>query len=286
MSQLWIMGCGDIGRRVASLYQNQQRRIIGWVRSKESLTLGGQQGITMHRGDMDSGEKLPLDELVGADVFWFMPPPRTGNTDTRLRHFLERAQDQPRRIVLISTTGVYGDCQGRWIDESEPLKPQAERALRRVDAETALQEWSERFGGEGVILRVPGIYAKDRLPLARLVRGEPVLATSEAPWTNRIHADDLAMVCKAALETAVAGSIYNVTDSQPSTMTAYFNQVADYAGLSRPPQVSLQEAQSSMSAGMLSYLAESRRIRNDKMLNELAITLQYPSLQHCLGTRE
>lgn len=277
-SNIWIMGCGDIGRRVGRLYQQEGIRPIGWVRSDEALREGQKQGLAMRRGDVDKGCFFPIFTLDEALVFWFMPPQPTGEVDERLRRFLKGVDAAPHRIVLISTTGVYGDCEGRWIDESEPLKPVAARARRRADAEAAVQEWAARFGGEIVILRVPGIYAPERLPLARLQRGEPVLREEEAPWTNRIHADDLAMVCKRAMEAAPAGAIYNATDGHPSTMTDYFNQVADYAGLPRPPQVSMAEAQASMSAGMLSYMQESRRISNDKLLNELAITLQYPSL--------
>ena len=278
MGQLWIMGCGDIGRRVAQLYQSEGRQAIGWVRSEASLSAGQQQGIGMRTGDLDAGSFFPRNAFEDADIFWFMPPPSEGNEDSRLRRFLLAVQQAPRRIVLISTTGVYGDCSGRWIDETEPLKPLADRAIRRLDAEVALREWGEKYVGQWVILRVPGIYAVDRLPLARLRRGEPVLEADSAPWTNRIHADDLAMVAKKAMEVAPNKSVYNVTDGHPSTMTDYFNQVADYVGLPRPPQLAMSAAAEVMSAGMLSYLAESRRIENTKMVRELAVSLRYPSL--------
>ncbi len=244
-----IIGCGDIGCRTAALYQQEGHEVTGWVRSEASWQQGQQQDITMHMADFDTGCPVSRPTLQDQDIFWFMPPPPQGEQDSRLRRFLLTAQDAPRRIVLISTTGVYGDCGGRWIDEMEPLKPAADRAMRRVDAETALQEWGERYGGDWVILRVPGIYAVDRLPLAYLQRGEPVLRAEEAPWTNRIHADDLAAVCKRAMEAAPEHSLYNATDSHPSTMTDYFNQVADYAGLQHPPQVTLHEAEKIMSAG-------------------------------------
>ncbi|WP_040839491.1 NAD-dependent epimerase/dehydratase family protein [Thiothrix nivea] len=283
---VWIMGCGDIGRRVGRLYQNEGVKAIGWVRGEESLRLGLEQGLAMRKGDVDQGSFFPIFALDEALVYWFMPPQPTGETDDRIRRFLKGVDAAPQRVVLISTTGVYGDCEGRWIDESEPLKPAAARAKRRADAENTVQEWAARFGGEIVILRVPGIYAPDRLPLERLQRGEPVLRAEEAPWTNRIHADDLALICKRAMEAAPAGAVYNATDGHPSTMTDYFNTVADYAGLPRPPQVSMEEAQMSMSAGMLSYLQESRRIRNDKLLTELGIRLQYPSLAAGLGMLE
>lgn len=276
------MGCGDIGRRVARLYQNQGIGAIGWVRSADSVALGQAQGIEMRQGDMDAGSFFPRNAFEGRDIFWFAPPPNSGSVDSRLRRFLLAVQSAPRRIVLISTTGVYGDSKGAWIDETTSTKPNNERSTRRLDAENALHDWMQQYNGDGVILRVPGIYALDRLPLERLKRGEPVVKAEEAPWTNRIHADDLAMIAKVAMEQAPKGAIYNATDGNPSTMTEYFNQIADYAGLPRPPQMSLEEAKQVLSAGMVSYLQESRRIRNDKLLQELGITLQYPNLAAAL----
>lgn len=276
------MGCGDIGRRVARLYQNEDRAAIGWVRGAESVALGQAQSIEMRQGDMDKGSFFPRNAFENRDIFWFAPPPSTGLIDSRLRRFLLAVQSAPRRIVLISTTGVYGNSNGNWIDETFPTEPSNERSVRRLDAEQALQEWMDKYNGDGVILRVPGIYTLDRLPLERLKRDEPVVRAEEAPWTNRIHADDLAMIAKAAMEKAPKGAIYNATDGHPSTMTEYFNQVADYAGLPRPPQISLEEAKQVLSAGMASYLQDSRRIRNDKVLQELGITLQYPDLASAL----
>lgn len=278
MNRVWIMGCGDIGRRIARLYQSQGVQATGWVRGQSSLVLGEQQGIDMRLGDLDQGCFFPRNAFEGAAIFWLMSPPNQGLMDSRLRRFLLAVQKAPKRIVLISTTGVYGDCEGRWIDESEPLKPKVDRAKRRLDAELALQAWGEAYHGDWVILRVPGIYSAERLPLERLQRAEPVLLESEAPWTNRIHADDLARICVQAMHVAPQHSIYNACDGHPSTMTDYFNQIADFAQLARPPQVSLAEASRVVSTGMLTYLQESRRIRNDKLLQELKLQLLYPSL--------
>lgn len=278
MSRLWIMGCGDIGRRVARLYQNQGIQATGWVHSAASLSVGMDEGFQLRLGDMDQGCFFPRNAFEEAEVFWFVPPPKLGLIDSRLRRFLLAVQKAPKRIVLVSTTGVYGDCAGRWIDESEPVKPNVDRAKRRVDAELALQEWGAKDGGDWVILRVSGIYAAERLPLERLQRAEPVLIEAEAPWTNRIHADDLARICEQAMQVAPPHSIYNACDGHPLNMTAYFNQVAAAVGLPQPPQLSLAEVSSVVSAGMLSYLQESRRIKNDKLLRELNLQLLYPNL--------
>jgi len=281
---VWIIGCGDIGRRLAKLYHGST--INGMIQSEHSAQICRTQGIQAHQINADTRYCLPLEDLKEADVYYFMPPPSQGIVDTRIQSFLNQIKDKPRRIVLISTTGVYGDSGGNWIDESTPVNPVAERAQRRLSAEKALQAWAQTYRRSYMILRVPGIYAQDRLPLARLQKGLAVVREAEAGWTNRIHADDLAQVCKSAMNSEHCNEIINVTDGNPSTMTDYFNQVADYAGLPRPPQISMQEAETTLSAGMVSYLRESRRIKNTKMLNLLNINLQYPTLATALSRPE
>lgn len=291
-NNLWIIGCGDIGRRVAGLYLkalSQQadvkiNAVVSSNESKKECETIGLEAFVIDLDNDDVSEALLIHghKIENAPLFYFAPPPSLGREDTRLSHFLSSLSHQPKRIVLISTTGVYGDSKGEWIDESFELSPEADRAHRRLSAETALKAWAERYSRAYIILRVPGIYAKDRLPLVRLKKKLPVVKRSEAAWTNRIHADDLAQVCQKAMESTISGEIYNVTDGHPSTMTDYFNQVADYAGLAHPPQISMQEAELTLSAGMVSYLRESRRISNAKMLKELKVKLLYPSLKEGL----
>lgn len=184
----------------------------------------------------------------------------------------------PARVVLISTTGVYGDCGGDWVDETRPLDPQADRARRRVDAESQLAGCCTSLGIPFWILRVPGIYGPGRLPEERLRQGLPVLVEQDAPWSNRVHVDDLVSACLAAGAGRGEPGIYNISDGHPSTMTDYFNRVADVLGLPRPPQVSRSQAARDMSAGMLSYLAESKRITNRRMREVLGVEPRYPDL--------
>lgn len=275
-NDILIVGCGDIGKRVAKLHQNQN--ILGIVHSSESIANCKKQGITAHQVDFDQPIVLPKD--IPPRIYYFMPPPSSGLEDTRIQPFLKIINDKiKRRIILISTTGVYGDSKGEWIDETTPVNPKADRAHRRLSAEQALIQWEKQTGGEFMILRVPGIYAEDRLPLARLKKGLAIVREEEAGWTNRIHADDLASACKAAMESSYHNEIINICDGNPSTMTDYFNQVADYTNLPRPPQINMEEAEKTLSEGMVSYLKESRRIRNKKMLTLLDITLKYPSIR-------
>jgi nucleoside-diphosphate-sugar epimerase len=256
------------------------QHVTGLVRSTTSAAQLRELGIDALCLDLDdSASPMPRSGKFGA-VCYLAPPPSTGVQDTRMRGFLESLDktSPPRRIVYISTSAVYGDCRGDWITEEQPLQPATDRGRRRLDAERQLQAWAARHGVEWVILRVPGIYGPGKLPLERLRKGLPVLREAEAPYTNRIHADDLATICVAALDSDHHNTVYNVSDGHPSTMTDYFFRVADAAGLPRPPVVSREEAQQVLSAGMLSFLQDSRRMSNQKLLRDLRVTLRYPDL--------
>jgi nucleoside-diphosphate-sugar epimerase len=234
-------------------------------------------------GNLDDAASLNVLPSADKLVLYFAPPPGGGPFDSRMRNFCQTVDPEklPARLVYISTSGVYGDCGGEWVTEETPIKPQTSRAQRRADAEATLQEWAGKHGVPLVILRVTGIYGPGRLPLARIQQGHPILREAESPPTNRIHADDLAAVCVRAAEKAVDGHIFhifNVSDGRPGTMTQYFNAVSDLLGLPRLPQIDMQEARQVMNPMMLSYLTETRRMDNRKMMEQLGVILQYPEL--------
>lgn len=276
-----IIGCGDVGVRVARLLQAAGRKVAGLARSTAGEERLRQFGIEPVPGDLDDADSLAQLRCGDKLVFYFAPPPGGGPIDGRMRRFCAAVggAQLPARVVYMSTSGVYGDCGGARVTEATPLNPQTSRAQRRVDAETTLTEWAGRNQVATVILRVTGIYGPGRLPLARLQQGHPVLRESESPPTNRIHVDDLAAVCVAAADQAAAGEVFNVSDGQSGTMTGYFNAIADLLGLPRPPQVSMEEANRLMNPVMLSYLKEARRMDNRKMIERLGVVLQYPDLE-------
>jgi nucleoside-diphosphate-sugar epimerase len=281
MSDVLIIGCGDIGVRVARLELAQGRAVAGLVRNDAAAVRVRGCGLEPVAGDLDDPDTLAALPVAGALLYYFAPPPGGGPWDTRMRNFCAAvgSEQLPAKVVYISTSGVYGDCGGTWVTEETPVNAQTSRAKRRLDAETVLREWGVRLGVPVVILRVTGIYGPGRLPLARLQEGHPVLRSAESPPTNRIHADDLAAVCLAAAEQADDGEIFNVSDGQPGTMTQYFNAAADLLGLPRPPQVSMDEARRAMTPMMLSYLTESRRMDNRRMRERLGVVLCYPDLE-------
>lgn len=276
---MFIVGCGYVGVRLARQYLDLGRPIRGLVRTDLGLARLAAAGIPGLRKDLATDDLWDLS-LEGARLFHLAPPPDRGTEDTHTRRLVDafRRAGQPHRIVYVSTTGVYGDCQGAWVDESSPPRPTAERSRRRWDAEQTLRGWSQETGGELVILRVAGIYGPERLPLERIRQGVPLVRPEEAPFTNRIHVVDLVSALMAAMERAVSGSLYNACDGHPSRMTDYFLAIADACGLARPPLILRAEASARLSAGMLSYLAESRRLSNRKLVEDLGVRLRYPTL--------
>lgn len=275
-----IIGCGVIGRQLGASCTTHGEQVRGLVRTEHSAEMARGKGIDAAAVDLDSVEHLPYP-TAGEQVFYLAPPPDEGTADTRMGRVIRAfAQGgQPRRILYISTTGVYGDCGGAWIDEEREVNPQSDRARRRLDSEHQLSDWSGRTGGEVVILRVAGIYGPGKLPLERLRQRLPVVREEEASFTNRIHSEDLVQACLAAMERGRSGRVYHVCDGHPSTMTDYFRRLADAAGLPHPPEISLAEAEEHLSPGMLSYMRESRRLSNRRLREELGVKLKYPSLE-------
>ena len=286
MRKVFIAGCGYIGKGVARLEQEKGAQVAALARSDDSEAGLRALGIETVRGDLDDPASLINIDLNNAILYYFAPPPPKGRIDSRIGNLLSvlREGQLPQRVVLISTTGVYGDCKGEWITEERTPKPQADRAFRRLNAETKLSRWADEMGAEYVVLRVPGIYGPGKLPEKRLRDSLPVLREEDSPFSNRIHAEDLARACIVAAERGRSGEVYNVSDDLPSTMTDYFLRVADLLGIPRPPEISLEEAKAQLGEGILSYLAESKRIDNRKMREELGVKLRYPDLLSGLPT--
>ena len=280
MSRVFIVGCGDIGQRVAHLCLQRGDDVSALTHSSDSAQKLEALGISTVSGDLDRPETLSDLPVADAVIYYLAPPPGSGVSDSRMANFCQAVSPvlTPKKVIYISTSGVYGDCAGAWVDESVPPAPQTDRSRRRLAAEGTLSIWGVKRQVPIVILRVPGIYGPGRLPLDRVRQGMPVLRESESPWTNRIHADDLAQVCVAAAEKGQVGDIFNVSDGQPGTMTEYFNAVAAAFGLPLPLQVSMEEARSQLSPALLSYLSESRRLDNRRMLQQLGVVLRYPDL--------
>lgn len=271
------MGCGDVVRRALPVL-TRRWRVFALVRTRDAALAAA--GVTQVVGDLDRPQTLRRLSGLAQAALHSAPPPGEGSGDPRTRRLLAalaRRASLPRRLTYISTTGVYGNCAGAFVPETRPLKARSPRAQRRVAAERELR----RAGRRGVrvsILRAPGIYAADRLPLERVRRGDPVLLPAEDSYTNHIHAEDLGRACAVALERGRANRAYNVSDDSDLPMGDWFDKLADAFKLPRPPRVSREEAQTRLSPQLLSFLNESRRLVNRRMKRELGLRLRYPTV--------
>ena len=271
------MGCGDVVRRALPVL-TRRWRVFALVREYDPALRA--QGVRQIRGDLDQPGSLRRLAGLAQAVLHSAPPPGAGEGDPRTRRLLAalaRPGSLPRRLVYISTTGVYGDCAGARVTETRPAVAKTARARRRVAAERALRAAGRRRMRVS-LLRAPGIYAADRLPLERVRRGDPVLVAAEDVYTNHIHAEDLAAACVAALERGRANRAYNVCDDSALPMGDWFDRLADAFGLARPPRATRAEVKSRLSPMLLSFMGESRRLENARLKRELGVRLRYPTV--------
>jgi len=271
-----IVGCGYVGTRLARRLRGRFD-VSAIVRSPDrarALAKEGIQAVTLDLDRVRLGAHVP-ERLHQAATFYLAPPSQQGESDLRLDRFFQLATVPPASFIYMSTTGVYGDTKGELVDESSPIAPLTDRARRRVSAEEMTRVWCTERRVRRVVLRVPGIYGPGRLPLERLRAREPVVHPDEAGVSNRIHVDDLVAACIAAATNPEARGAYNVSDGNAISATEFLDRVARLADLPMPPRVSLDEAQLTFSAERLSFLSESRRVSNERMLRHLGVALTY-----------
>ena len=279
---LLIVGCGDVGLRVARLLRGRWR-LLGITTSTERKAELRAAGIVPLVADLDAPVTLQRAAGLADAVLHLAPPPLQGRSDPRTASLLAALARRGgvRRIVYGSTTGVYGDCGGARFDETRAVAPATDRARRRVDAEQRLRVFGRRTGTPVTILRIPGIYASDRPgghPRERLARGTPVLAADDDVYTNHIHADDLARACVAALHRGLPQRIVHASDDTELKMGDYFDLAAGLCGLPRPPRITRAQAREQLAPMALSFMSESRRLANMRLKRELRLVLQYPTV--------
>jgi nucleoside-diphosphate-sugar epimerase len=281
-----IVGCGDVGLRVLRLLQPRWH-VLTLTSTPSRLVMLRALGAVPLLGDLDVPATLRRLGGLADAVLHLAPPPAQGDSDTRTRALLQAFSRGGRvqRLVYASTSGVYGDCAGARFDETRAVNPMTARAQRRVDAEAQIRDFGRRTGACVTVLRIPGIYASDRVgghPRERLLRGTPVLVPQDDVHTNHIHADDLARACVAALLRGRPQRVLHASDDTELTMGAYFDLAADLCGLPRPPRITRAEAASVMGAMQLSFMSESRRLDNHRLKAELGLRLRYPTVHEGL----
>lgn len=277
-----IIGCGDIGTRVARGLV-AKARVLALTSSESRLPDLRRHGMVPLVGNLDRIKTLSRLAGLAQRVVYLAPPPSEGWGDPRVLALLRalRRRGAPAQFVYGSTSGVYGDCDGAWVSETRAVNAGTARAMRRVDAENQVRFFGRSAGVSAQILRIPGIYAPDReggTPRERLLRGTPVLRTEDDVYTNHIHSDDLARACLASLWKGRPQRIYNVSDDTQMKMGDYFDLAADLYQLQRPPRVAREGAQQQLPVMLLSFMSESRRLENARLKRELGLRLRYPTV--------
>ncbi|HEX2604038.1 MAG TPA: sugar nucleotide-binding protein, partial [Oxalicibacterium sp.] len=234
--------------------------------------------------DLDRPATLARLAQLATHIVHLAPPQSDGVIDCRTRNLVAILPERAH-LVYVSTTGVYGDCGGEFVEETRRIAPRNARAQRRADAERVLRAWARRAQGRLSILRVPGIYAGDRLPIERLQKRLPALTAEEDVCTNHIHADDLAHIVVAALHRGMPQRVYHAVDDSSMKMGEYFDAVADANGLPRPPRLPRAELEKQVTPTMLSFMSESRRLSNTRIKSELGVRLRYPTVDIALRRR-
>ncbi len=281
-----VAGAGYVGKRIAQAYREKGKSVLTLTRNSSQ----GAKEIPEVNIDLDK----PVVDSIRVDrqslVYYLVPPNPQASEDRRIRHFVGSALNaKPGKFVLISTTGVYGNCNGRWVNEQFPINPQTNRAKRRAYVEGFTQQWAKQNALELVVLRVAGIYGPDRVPVERIAKGLTLPPRSDIGFSNRIHVDDLVEICMAASKPAVSG-IYNAADGIPLRMIDYMNLVAEIWGLPRVKETSDSDRLNALSESMKQYLRESRKIDNSKILQHADMHLRYRDLRvglaACLSATE
>lgn len=320
--QILVVGAGDVAQRLVRRTNDRvgaahSIRWLGLARRHDALDAMRQGGILPVAGDLDRRASLRRAGALArsaAATLLLAPPANVGADDQRMRRWLAAAAPRPRRRrprqraragrpatgqaaprlrprpphasrplrdVYVSTTGVYGDCGGAIIDEVRRAHPLSDRARRRVAAERRLRARRHRHAS---ILRAPGIYAAERLPVARLQARTPSLIEADDVVSNHIHADDLAHAVWLALFRGHPRRVINVVDDSDVRMGDYFDLVADRLGLPRPPRAPRVEVAAMMSPLAYSFLRESRRIGNTRLKRELRMRLMHATPEQFLTT--
>ena len=282
--RLFCFGLGFSARRLAGRLLQQGWRVAGTVRDADKAEALRAEGIEAHT--FDRGR--PLDDPVGAlagttHLLVSVPPDRAGTADAALDHHrgdLLGHADTLRWIGYLSTTGVYGNRDGAWVDEDDALHPTSDRSRRRVAAESAWRALWAEHGLPVQVFRLAGIYGPGRSPLDSVRNGSAKRIDLPQQKFGRIHVDDIAGVLQASIARPNPGAIYNVADDEPAAPADVTAYACELLGVDPPPLVSFADA--GMSEMAKTFWRDNKRVDNARIHRELGVRLAYPTFREGL----
>lgn len=264
---LLSLGHGYSARALARALLPRGWHVIGTTRSAAGLDAVREQATDAR---LWPGDPVPLDEVTHLLVS--IAPDERGDPVLRaLGDEIAARAGQLQWVGYLSTTAVYGDHRGGWVDERTPLTPASPRGAWRVRAES---EWRAVAGLPLHIFRLAGIYGPGRGPFSKLRRGGLRRIIKPGQVFSRIHVDDIAQVLMASIARPNPGAIYNICDDEPAPPQDVIAYAAELQGLPLPPEVPFDAADLTPMAR--SFYSENKRVRNDRIKTELGVTLKYP----------
>ncbi|MGZ3341092.1 MAG: SDR family oxidoreductase [Reyranella sp.] len=276
--RLFIFGLGYSGLEIARLAKAAGWSVAGTCTSDEKAAGLRAEGIEAHR--FDGTAALPAQAMNGAThVLCTIAPGTTGDPALRT---CSRLLQQARWLGYLSTTGVYGDHGGGWVDEETPPKPLRPRSIARLAAERAWQALGLEAGVAVDVFRLPGIYGPGRSAIDQVKAGTARRIDKPGQVFSRIHVEDIAATVLRAVTGAHAGAVYNVADDLPASTSDVVAFACDLLGLPAPPVIPWEQAVPTMSAMARSFYEETRRVKNDRIKNELGVVLRYPTYREGL----
>ncbi|MEO5373787.1 MAG: SDR family oxidoreductase [Alphaproteobacteria bacterium] len=283
MSSLFCFGLGYCATRLALDVMAAGWRVAGTHRPGDPPPVKGLVNATV----LPFGRERPLAPAMLAGVTHVLVSiPPDGDGDATLAVHGEDLARLPSLAWLgyLSTTGVYGDTGGAWVDETSPLRPTVARSARRAEAEQAWLELLRRLGVPVHVFRLAGIYGPGRSPIDNVRADLAHRIVKPGHVFGRIHVEDVAAVLRASMARPNPGAIYNVCDDEPAPPQDVVAHACQLLGIAPPPEVPYEQAAATLSPMALSFYADSRRVRNDRIKTDLGVTLRYPSYREGLRT--
>lgn len=282
MANSLIVGAGYTGRFLFKRLKQKNNAIFTLSRSMQFLN--NPSHITANLDNQNTLASLsePIQEIKA--IYYLAPPSPDNIEETRVRYFIRLLLDYVPtsthiKIVYVSTTGVYGDQNSAWVDEKTQVKPDTLKSKRRLSAEQQFLELNKKANIDVVILRVPGIYGPERIPLNKIKQGCKIIKQEQSGYTNLIHVNDLVTILINAMQKGQPGEIYNISDGHPIKSSEYYSLVAKIANLPAPQEVSREVAKQTFARARLDFLMQSRRLSVEKMQTQLQPQLKYSNLK-------
>ncbi|MBQ8106271.1 MAG: SDR family oxidoreductase [Afipia sp.] len=278
---LFIFGLGFSGRTIAERRLARGDTVTGTVRSQDKARTLSAAGVTARVFGHDGRDDVIDSDIAACEALLISVPPGTGG-DPVLAAYARQIASAPnlRWIGYLSTIGVYGDHGGAWVDERTPATPTNARSRERAAAEQAWLAFGAANSIAVQIFRLAGIYGPGQSQLVQLARGTARRIIKPGQVFNRIHVEDIARAVDASLDRPRSGAIYNVTDNEPAPPQDVVTFAASLCGVAPPREISLEDA--GLTEMGRSFYAESKRVRNDLLRNELGVTLAYPTYREGL----